>query len=251
MFGWLRRRKLRKEVSQALEDGRLDNNESALLRARSEELGLEAQDFTTALTDELQVALAPIKDRIETTRRFSPDDETEMLELAQRYKVGLTFDDLHWRFRQFWAAEHGETLSPRPVEASFLLQPREACYVTTPSAWKQMKTIKHKLGARGLVSSIRIMKGLSYRISGMKPIYQSEEVLASVSIGEFSITNKRIVFEGDRKSTTIKFGSIVDYGLYSDGIEIRKSRGPNEIFILSKDDVEYSALIISHFLSQG
>ena len=225
MFAWFSRRKLRKEVSSALEDGRLDDNESAVLRARAEELGLETQDFVTALTDEFQVAIAPIKYRIETTRRFSPDDEAQMLELARRYKVSLTFDDLHWRFRQLWAADHGETVSPRPVEASFLLQPREACYLTAPSAWKQRKTVKHRLGAKGHVQSFRIMQGWSYRVSGMKPIYSTEETLATISSGTFSLTNKRIVFEGDRKSTTIKFGSVVDYELYSDAIELTKKSG--------------------------
>ena len=109
--------------------------------------------------------------------------------------------------------------------------------------------MKHGVGAHGHASSIRIMKGWSYRISTVKPVYESEEVLATISDGTFSITTNRLVFEGDRRSTTINFGSIVDYELYSDAIEIRKSRGPNEFFALARTDAEYVALLITHFMA--
>jgi hypothetical protein len=251
MFGWFKKRKLQKDVRSALRDGRLDLNEIEELRSRSKELGLEPADLQQAVAKQFEVETAPIRHRIEATRRFSPDDEAQMLDAAKRCSIGhLNFSDLHWRYRQLWAAENDQPLSPRPVPATFVLRSGEACYLTANSIWKQMKVIKHHMGSRGHVQSIRIMKGWSYRISGMKPIYQSEEVLAPISNGIFSITNKRLVFEGDRRSMTVNFKSLVDYQLYTDAIEIRKSRGPNEFFMLSREDVEYAALMISHFTSQ-
>jgi hypothetical protein len=251
MFDWFKRRKLQKDVRSALADGQLNPNEAEALRARSKELGLEPSALGEAVAKQFESETAPIRRRIEATGRFSPDDEAQMLDVAKRYDIGnLRFSDMHWRFRQLWAAENGQPLSPRPVPATFVLRPGEDCYLTTNSDWKQMKTVKHRIGSRGHVQSIRIMKGWSYRISGMQPVYQPEEVLAPVSNGTFSITNKRFVFEGDRRSTTIHFKSLVDYQLYTDAIEIRKSRGPNEFFTLNRGDVEYSALLISHFASQ-
>ena len=83
----------------------------------------------------------------------------------------------------------------------------------------------------------------------MRPVHHEEQVLATISDGSFYITNKMIVFEGNKKSTTIKLGSLFDLDLYSDAIEVKKSRGQHDIFIPDPSDVEYGSLIITHFLS--
>ena len=159
MFSWFKRLKLRKDVAQALEDGRLDEDEIRNLKSRSAELGLETSDLTNAVSKHFQAETAPIRKRIEATRRFSPEDEAQMLEIGKRFNSTVDFNDTFYRFRQLWLAENNHPLDPRPVDAPFILQPSERCYLASPSIWKRVKTVKHRVMSRGHVQSIRIMKG--------------------------------------------------------------------------------------------
>src|SRR3954471_15082846 len=136
----------------------------------------------------------PIRKRIEATRRFSPEDEAQMLEIGKRFNSTVDFNDTFYRFRQLWLAENNHPLDPRPLDAPFILQPSERCYLASPSIWKRVETVKHRVMSRGHVHSIRIMKGWSYRLSTMKPVHHEEQVLAAISEGSFCVTNKRLVF---------------------------------------------------------
>jgi hypothetical protein len=71
-------------------------------------------------------------------------------------------------------------------------------------------------GSRGV--SIRIMKGLSYRVGATRgqsvPVTETVEVAS----GHLFITTKHIIFSGDAKSFRVKLEKIIDVTLYNDGM---------------------------------
>jgi hypothetical protein len=249
MFEWFERRKVRKELRQALSDGHLDQEEVARLKEHPDEI------LASELRSEFRAALAPVLQRAVASRRFSPDDEEEIATIDRRFGAEtfnpLADDDLY-RFRQLWAAENGQPVTPRPVEAPFMLRRGELCYMAASSTWQQTKTTRQRVGSHGHSFSFRIMKGWSYRVSEMRPVYETYVFHETIAKGVFCVTNKRIVFEAlAGRSCTIPFASIVDVELYSDGIVLKKTRGKHDIFKLSQNDIEYASLLISNGVSRS
>ena len=71
--------------------------------------------------------------------------------------------------------------------------------------------------------SIRIMKGVYYRVGAFKgnPVEHTERV--HVDTGQMIVTDKNIYFSGPRYSTKIPYKKIVSYQPYSDGIGLIRS----------------------------
>ncbi len=77
-------------------------------------------------------------------------------------------------------------------------------------------------GSRGV--SIRVMKGVSYRIGSSRstPIRESVTIRHS---GVLVVTNKRIVFAGSGKSFSIGYKQLLSFDPYSNGIGLQKESG--------------------------
>ena len=56
-------------------------------------------------------------------------------------------------------------------------------------------------------------------------VYRERELLTRISSGDLYITTKRIVFNGNKKSTNTNYSKVVDIKEFQDGIEIFKSSG--------------------------
>jgi hypothetical protein len=77
-------------------------------------------------------------------------------------------------------------------------------------------------GSRGV--SIRVMKGVSYRVGSSR----STPIRESVTIrnaGNLIVTNKRIVFTGSGKSFSIGYKQLLSFDPYSNGIGLQKATG--------------------------
>lgn len=74
--------------------------------------------------------------------------------------------------------------------------------------------------------SIRVMKGVNYRIGSSRSRPIRQQVTQRIS-GTLVITSKRALFNGTGKSFSITFGSLLSFDPYSDGIGLQKSNGPS------------------------
>lgn len=68
--------------------------------------------------------------------------------------------------------------------------------------------------------SIRVAKGISFRVGAFQA--QSHDVLKNIDQGVFTLTNKRIVFSGSKRSSNIPLGKIISIEPYSDAIALRR-----------------------------
>ena len=90
----------------------------------------------------------------------------------------------------------------------------------------QEKVTKELVG-RSHGVSFRIIKGVYYRVGGMKghPVEHSSMVFQGS--GSLYVTNKNLIFYSQMKSTKVPFNKIVGITPYSDGIEVHKD-GANQ-----------------------
>jgi hypothetical protein len=247
MFSLFKKRGFRKELEKALADGVLTDDEVKYLEERSEELGVEQEYVDRIRMEHFNKQVAIIKERVKKTRRFSPDDEARMKRLAQDLRINLDLGPEFNVMRFLWAWENRHPVSPEPIAADILLGRNEACYLAARAKWRQVKTFKERAGSTGFSSSIRIMKGLSYRSSTLKPHYRTWEGMHDISEGTLYVTSKKVMFDGDRRSTSIPYGRLVSLQLYTDGIELKKSTGKSDYFITDGTSAEYAVALIQYF----
>jgi hypothetical protein len=131
------------------------------------------------------------------------------------------------------------------VSSPILLKPGEICAFAAPAVWKQMKTTKTMVSYSGFSTSFRIMKGVSYRVGNVKPIYSVTEGLADVAAGQLCITSKRVAFVSSQRSMTTTHNSLLEVVPYSDGIELRKSSGKPSFFVMDPIDAEYAYMVLN------
>ncbi|MDR2219218.1 MAG: hypothetical protein LBE24_01405 [Methylobacillus sp.] len=174
---------------------------------------------------------------IKKQRRFSPEEEQDLNQLAADLKLGLSFDDetRHQleKYKLFWRIENTGEL---PVEAcDIALQAGEICHYTTDIDWYEQRKVPKVLAYQGVTGRIKIAKGLYYRLGALQPMSISEDVWQQIDSGCLYITNKRIIFMGVSGNKVIDYKQILSFQPYADGIEIDKETGKSPIWKVEND----------------
>jgi hypothetical protein len=249
MFKFLNERKLKRETRKALKDGELDDVEKARLVEVANELGLSGASIQVVREQDYARRMQPIISKIVAKRRMSQGELEKIFEISD--KLGIE-PNLGSDLDKCWilnAQEQGEPFELLAVEPSTFLKDGENCYFCGESIWSQLKLIKTRVGSYGLSTSIRVAKGIRFRVGNVKPAYSQSEEQVPISDGDLIITNKRLIFNGSKKSLNIQLNKILDVQLFVDGIEVAKGSGKNEFFKLSQLDAEFSHLVIDQLLS--
>jgi hypothetical protein len=155
-------------------------------------------------------------------------EEQKLMVLKTRFKLAeeeLDADGVHTRFVQ--AAVLRDVLSgivpERYTVAESLpinLQRGEkVVWAFAKSEYWEDKTKRtYQGGSRGV--SVRVMKGVYYRVGAFKgaPVFSTERVL--VDSGLVVVTNKHIYFVGPAKSLRVSYAKIVSFLPFDDGVGV-------------------------------
>ena len=123
---------------------------------------------------------------------------------------------------------------PTVPVTNLVTQKGEITYWTEPAILAENKVIRRRYegGSQGV--SLRVMKGVSYRVGGHRGHIVSETGLIPVSDGELITTNKRIIFRGDGKSFAIKLDKILDIQIFTNGLQFSENNKPKPRMITFK-----------------
>lgn len=135
------------------------------------------------------------------------------------------------------ALDHGYL--PEVDSPSIILQKNEVAYweISANLLVSKVVTTGYTGGSRGV--SIRVMKGVSYRVGSSRSIAIKEQVTTKYP-GVLVITSKRVVFAASQKSFSIPFTQLISFEPYSDGIGFQKN---NKELILQFNDKKISEVI--------
>jgi hypothetical protein len=152
-------------------------------------------------------------DTILAKQRMSPDDDKEFDAIGKSLKVKLSKNDLlvaldHCRL--LWEAEKGPLTS---IEIEINLQKGEECYYASTSEWHEDRT------SRG------------------------QKYWKCIDRGDFFLTNKRVIFSGRVKNTSIKLDKILSFSLRPNGVQLHKDAGKSPLIIFEKDSDLFSLLL--------
>lgn len=250
MLGWLKNRKVNKAIDDALRDGVISRNELAAIGALAEEAGLGQGEVSALMVEKVRPIAQRLTDkvveRVLATRRFSLDDEAELLAIRDQLYLAadVNYESL-MPFRFLWQIEHGIEAEPPMIDAPIRLSGGELCHFAAAAGWRQWKTVRENRGYAGGSVRVRVAKGVSVSLGRAVPVTGTREELQLVSDGMLVITSARLVFVGNRRSTEIKQGAIAAVVPYSDAVEIQKSRGVPEIFTLPGHQVELAQAVLA------
>lgn len=82
---------------------------------------------------------------------------------------------------------------------------------------------RYQGGSAGV--SFRVAKGVSFRVGQSRGTYHSDREPVAVSSGKLTVTNKRIIFDGDKKGFNITIGQLLSYEVFDNSILVKPTRG--------------------------
>ena len=129
------------------------------------------------------------------------------------------------------------------------LEKNEKCYFQTSCEWFEKRTVTQRINYSGPTASIKIMKGVRYRVGSIKPQRVTSEEWKKIDSGTMYLTSKRVIFLGQSKSLNIKLAKILSFTPYSDGVELTKDAGRNPLIMFPTNSDIFS-VILSRLLNE-
>ena len=179
---------------------------------------------------------------------ISPEEEEELASIQKNLDVKLSYEvkvskDLE-KMRTIWRINHAELT---PVFADVNLHKNETCYFESRAEWYEQRAVTATTNYGGPTGRIRIAKGVYYRYGQINHGTSGHQELTQIDTGTIYITNKRLIFMGTKKNTTISFDSILDINPYSDGMGVQKASGKSPNIKISNDP-DYAIAILMRLM---
>ena len=130
------------------------------------------------------------------------------------------------------------------------LQRAEVCHYAAPAVMQELRTETRRVVSGGPLIRIRIFKGFSYRLGSSSSKKIKEDVLQEIDRGTLYVTNQRVIFDGERKNTILRFDDILAVMPHeSGGVEIDKTSGRSPIFVVA--DPDWLTTLLTGLLTQS
>jgi hypothetical protein len=226
-------------LREALADGVFTPEERARLGDMAAALGIKEEQRTRIFAGAAKEAVESAYAEALADNRMRPGEEEKLADLAASLGVNVQLAagmaDRVARARLLAQIEEG--LLPS-VATPILLTRGETCHFTAPVVkHSEMRVVTKRVNYSGPVASIRIMKGLRWRVGSISAHRVTQDVLTHVDTGALYITNKKLFFQGGRKNTSIALSKIVQFKVYKDGLEIDKQTG-KDFYCIGEADWE-------------
>jgi hypothetical protein len=182
--------------------------------------------------------------------KISPEEWEELNAIAKNLNVDLKIDEGSKskleRMKLYWLIENGE-LPTKQVDIN--LQKSEQCYFTIYADWLENRTVTQRINYGGVGYRVKIMKGVYYRAGSVKVQRITSEQLLLIDTGKVYITNKRIIFVGNKKNSNIQLNKVLSVSPYIDGVGIEKDSGKSPILRVT-ENADVLAMTLGRMLNE-
>ena len=234
----------------AISDGIITDEERRELDLLANSLRLP-QDEVQEIEDVIRKAF--LENKLESYLKdemFSPEEESELKQFSEDLKVELTFSDPTVKkleqYRRFWELRFGnlpQLLSPYSKEG-------EKCHARVKALWYNWETVKEHYNYGGPDARFRLARGFFWSAGSVGVPRSKEEVLDLKDQGELLITNQRLHFVGSSHSYSINLKEVLNFEIFSNGLQIQINSGNHPFFEVSEDDMYELPLILERLLAE-
>ena len=220
-------------IITAAEDGKLTDDEVAQIQARYKELELTQEDLKHIRAQAYNAALrAARSDGVVTA-----DEAMELAKLQQFLMIpDSEISKSKRELAKLRLLNEIQIGNPPAISVpNIILQKGEIAYWSEPAKLLEERVVSRRYegGSRGV--SLRIAKGVSYRIGAHRGQLISDKAIVPVSSGEFVTTNKRVIFSGDAKSFNLRLDKLLDLNMYSNGVRLTDDKGKPRLVVFNEE----------------
>ena len=241
----------RKSYDQTISGGTLEKSQEEFIDALQKNIRL-SDEIAKKIGDESRKHFMDMQlKKMVKDRKVSPDEWNEFTQIAKNLNVTVSFDEATKqqleKFKLYWLIENG-TLPIRDVNIT--LPKNENCYITMNAEWLETRTVTQRINYGGPALRIKIMKGVYYRAGSVGVQRITSEELTVIDSGTLYITNKRMIFIGNKRSNNIPINKILSVTPYIDGVGIEKDSGKSPIIRVSFN-ADILAMILGRVINDG
>jgi hypothetical protein len=236
-------------LSKALEDGHLSPEERERLDQMSASFALPPARTQTIYKDQVTRFFKLTFDQMTADRRITGDEESRWRAMAAN--LGVTFEHsaetqaLIERFKLLARIDAGDLPIVSPA---IKLQRAESCHAAFACSQNEIRTRTTSYRYSGPTASIRIMKGVRWRIGQVAVERVTRDEMVQVDSGTLYVTNKRLLFDGQKKNTVINLSKIMHFTVFTDGLKIEKDSGKDQYF-LGGGDLEILGAVLERVIT--
>lgn len=237
-------------VGSAIADDNLSTQDRTKLDALAAAIRLPKDVAQRLLDRARQQRIDEVARSAVADRRLSPQEINDLHVLARNLDINLAIDAQTQkgmdRLALLWRIENGE---PPTVSVPISLQKGETCHAVADAIWHEMRTRTKRINYSGPVASIRICKGLRYRVGSVQVQRVTRDDMVEIDRGRLYVTNKRVIFDGAKKNITIRLSALLSFSPYSDGVVLEKASGKAAHLVLSNVDLEVFLIVLGAALA--
>jgi len=240
--------------SEAVADEKLTPEELARLEKLAAALRLPERARRKAQEAPIQEIVERVLARVVADRRLSPAEEQALRDLQKNLglpelRFGPATQAALDKYALLWRIENGELpFIPGPAPAP--LQDGELCHLACRSFWHELRNYAGRAERPGAAPSVRVPRGLTYRVDGTAPKRVARDGLAPVDWGSLYVTSRRLVFIGQKTRETTRFTELLGLEVFADAIVLEKSSGRRPHLFL-EGDVEVIAAIVAEVMAHA
>ncbi len=214
------------EVKKAVEDGILTTEEKNNLEKLKKNLLINDNLAQEILKQNSERILSDFINDAISDERLSDDEYEKMNVIARSLgiepKIGKNTKAKLDKYRLYWLIENGKL--PK-LNSPINLQKNEVLHFSTNVKWLENRKITKRINYGGPTARIKIAKGVYYRMGSISAKTISEDVLQEIDRGTIYLTNKRLIFMGNRGNKTIRINKVLGLKPYKNGVDIQKDTG--------------------------
>ena len=240
----------RDELRSVLKDHKIDAQERKFLQELEEQLHLPEDLRREIYRETATERYRHLLEEVTADKRLSPSDQKKLRQLAADLNVDVTFDKPTQqqleRYRLLWQIEQGELPT---IEAPIKLHRNEQAIFHVPCDWYELRTITKGVRYSGPTMRVKIAKGLYWRAGQLQTKRIKEDSWQHIDRGDMYLTNKRIIFLGQKANKTLRLNRILDFTAYTDGVELQKDRGRSP-FMQFEQEPQLFAMLLEKAIEQ-
>jgi hypothetical protein len=140
---------------------------------------------------------------------------------------------------------------PTVATPTLILQKTELAHWIEPASLIEERVVGRRYEGSSSGVSFRIAKGVTYRVGASRGRLVVDKANVAVSSGDLILTNKRLVFRGDKKSFNYRLDKLLDVQLHSDGMLLTDSAGkPRIVTFQSSGNADIVGAILTQAINR-
>ncbi|MBD2705833.1 hypothetical protein IC229_34865 [Spirosoma sp. BT702] len=226
---------------EVIQDGVISSEERYFLSQLEQTLSLPS-DLANKISEEVRSNyFARLAEEYSADARITPEEERQLQQISKN--LGIKPDQATKRtldrYKLYWVLENADLPI---IEISLPLQKQEHCHWHSEDVqWFEERATARRTSYDDHYVQDKVFEEVDLQANS--PAHQTKfGLLKRIDTGQLFLTNKRIIFVGRLKTTSIKLNTIGRVTAFKQGIEIGKLTGKNPLLLL-KGNADVAAVV--------